>query len=236
MIVWADSPKEILARAAAIEEQMMWVFSQGISPYGEEVDEKKEQHDVNVVEIAPDADGYGREEGYVEKPRPIHLTQAIMTGITLILVIAAMGSGWRQMAIETAVDNTYIRWALVACVPVQIWLALVRHERPVLSGMSANSRFNVVVLYAIGRGMRVPAHRSDQSDGWEFEILFRSTTPSPRQWQPTSHDHSVSGLQGGPLLRHRPDDEVSQSGDCYLRDARRYRQHLRQRRRYAVAS
>ncbi|KAI4203022.1 MAG: hypothetical protein LQ346_001869 [Caloplaca aetnensis] len=124
LIVWADSPKEILARAAAIEEQMMWVFSQGISPYGEEVDEKKEQHDVNVVEIAPDADGYGREEGYVEKPRPIHLTQAIMTGITLILVIAAMGSGWRQMAIETAVDNTYIRWALVACVPVQIWLAL----------------------------------------------------------------------------------------------------------------
>ncbi|KAL8763090.1 MAG: hypothetical protein Q9184_001050 [Pyrenodesmia sp. 2 TL-2023] len=124
LIVWADSPKEILARAAAIEEQMMWVFSQGMSPYGEEVDEKKEQHDVNVVEIAPDADGYGREEGYVEKPRPIHLTQAIMTGLTLILVIAAMGSGWRKMAIETAVDNEYIRWVLLAFVPVQIWLAL----------------------------------------------------------------------------------------------------------------
>lgn len=130
LIVWADSPKEILARAAAIEEQMMWVFSQGMSPYGEEVDEKKEQHDVNVVEIAPDADGYGQEEGYVEKPRPIHLTQAIMTGLTLILVIAAMGSGWRKMAIETAVDNDYIRWALLAFVPVQIWLALVRYRRP----------------------------------------------------------------------------------------------------------
>lgn len=128
LIVWADSPKEILARAAAIEEQMMWVFSHGMSPYGEEVDEKKEEHNVNVVELPHDGmdrDGYGKEEGYVEKPRPINLTQAIMTGLTLILVVAAMGSGWRQMAIETAVDQTYIRWALLACVPVQIWLALV---------------------------------------------------------------------------------------------------------------
>ncbi|KAL8918292.1 MAG: hypothetical protein Q9208_007460 [Pyrenodesmia sp. 3 TL-2023] len=150
LIVWADSPKEILARAAAIEEQMMWVFSQGMSPYGEEVDEKKEQHDVNVVEISPDADGYGREEGYVEKPRPIHLSQAIQTGCTLILVIAAMGSGWRKMAIETAVDNDFIRWALLAFVPVQIWLALFFMQSVVgcvfqligpTSQMLANSKF-----------------------------------------------------------------------------------------------
>ncbi|KAI4124414.1 MAG: hypothetical protein LQ338_004805 [Usnochroma carphineum] len=126
LIVWADSPKEVLARAAAIEEQMMWVFSQGMSPYGEEEpDEKKEEQSVNVVELPSDGEGsYGMEEGHREKPRPIHLTQAIMTGLTLILVVAAMGSGWRQMAIETAVDNSYLRWAFLAAVPAQIWLAL----------------------------------------------------------------------------------------------------------------
>ena len=129
LIVWADSPKEILARAAAIEEQMMYVFSQGMSPYGEEVDEKKEDQSVNVVELPPGGSfaegGYGDEKGYAEKPRPIILTQALMTAITIILVIGAMGSGWRQMAIEISVDQSFLRLALLAVVPVQIWLALV---------------------------------------------------------------------------------------------------------------
>ncbi|KAL9593918.1 MAG: hypothetical protein Q9219_007314 [cf. Caloplaca sp. 3 TL-2023] len=123
LVVWADSPNEIQARAAAIEEQMIYVFSQGMSPYGEEVDEKKEEQTVNVVEL-PDDGTYGGEEGYVEKPRPIILTQPLMTAITLILVVAAMGSGWRAMAIEIAVDQSYLRLALLVVVPIQVWLAL----------------------------------------------------------------------------------------------------------------
>lgn len=128
LIVWADSPKEVLARAAAIEEQMMHVFSQGMSPYGEGMDEKKEEQSVNVVEVHSE-DGYSKEEGYVEKPRKIVLTQAILTGITLLLVIAAMASGWRHMAIEIAVDESYLRLALLVVTPIQIWLALVSYCR-----------------------------------------------------------------------------------------------------------
>ncbi|KAI4229121.1 MAG: hypothetical protein L6R36_001078 [Xanthoria steineri] len=123
LIVWADSPKEVLARATSIEEQMMHVFSQGMSPYGEGMDEKKEEHDVNVVEVHSE-DGYTKEEGFVEKPRKIVLTQAILTAITLLLIVAAMASGWRQMAIEIMVDQSYIRLALLVVTPVQIWLAL----------------------------------------------------------------------------------------------------------------
>lgn len=128
LVVWADSPKEVLARAAAIEEQMIHVFSQGMSPYGdEEVDEKKEEHAVNVVEVPFDAssEGYGKEEGYVEQPRKIILTQALLTAITMFLIIAAMGSGWRQMAIEIMVDHSYLRLAILVVVPIQIWLAMV---------------------------------------------------------------------------------------------------------------
>lgn len=128
LIVWADSPKEVLARAAAIEEQMMHVFSQGMSPYGEGMDEKKEEQSVNVVEVHSE-DGYSKEEGYVEKPRKIVLTQAILTGITLLLVIAAMASGWRAMAVEIAVDESYLRLALLVVTPIQIWLALVSCSR-----------------------------------------------------------------------------------------------------------
>ena len=128
LIVWADSPKEVLARAASIEEQMMHVFSQGMSPYGEGMDEKKEEHDVNVVEVHSE-DGYTKEEGFVEKPRKIVLTQAILSAITLLLIIAAMASGWRQMAIEIMVDESYIRLALLVVTPIQIWLALVGSPR-----------------------------------------------------------------------------------------------------------
>ncbi|KAL8704034.1 MAG: hypothetical protein Q9201_002806 [Fulgogasparrea decipioides] len=125
LLVWADSPKEVLARAAAIEEQMMYVFSQGMSPYGQEAeDEKKEEHEVNIVEI-PDGSsgGYGKEEGFVEQPRPIVLTQAIMTAIAIFLIIAAMGSGWAKMAVEIVVDHSYLRLAILVVVPIQIWLA-----------------------------------------------------------------------------------------------------------------
>lgn len=129
LVVWADTPKEILARAASIEEQMIHVFSQGMSPYGDEVDEKKEEQSVNVVELPPDGwngeDFCAKEEGYIEKSRPIMLIQPLMTGITLILVVAAMGSGWRNMAIEIAVDQSYTRLALLVVTPVQVWLALV---------------------------------------------------------------------------------------------------------------
>ena len=128
LIVWADSPKEVLARAAAIEEQMLHVFSQGMSPYGEEEsDEKKEETNVNIVEVPSDssAEGYDKEEGFVEKPRRINLTQAIQTAIAIFLAIAAMGSGWREMAIEIEVDNSFLRLAILVVTPIQIWLAMV---------------------------------------------------------------------------------------------------------------
>ena len=130
LIVWADSPKEVCAKAAVIEEQMMHIFSQGMSPYEEPVDEKQESA-VNVVEIPSDVasgeDGYGKEEGLVEKPRKIILTQAIITAVTLFLVVAAMGTGFRHMAVEIDVDQSYLRLAFIAIVPIQIWLALVSH-------------------------------------------------------------------------------------------------------------
>lgn len=122
LVVWGDSPKEIVARATDIGEQMMHVFSQGMSPYGEEAeDEKKEEQQVNVEEVSSDY----AEDGFVEKPRQIVLIQACQTGVTLFLAIAALGSGWRQMAIEVMVDNSFLRLAILVVVPIQIWLALV---------------------------------------------------------------------------------------------------------------
>ncbi|KAI4212163.1 MAG: hypothetical protein LQ351_005032 [Letrouitia transgressa] len=127
LVVWGDSPKEVLAKATDIEKQMLHVFQQGISTFDEKVDEKEGQS-VNIVELGPDGgigeDGYGAEEGVTEKPRPIILIQALLTGISLALVIAALGTGFRWIALEVTVDHSYLRLAFAIVVPIQAWLAL----------------------------------------------------------------------------------------------------------------
>lgn len=130
LVVWADSPIEIINRAKKIESQMMVVFARGLDPYDEK-NQIKEGSAVTVSEKPADGsnsdeDGIAREDGLLEPPRKIVLNQAVLTGLTLILIVAALGSGWRQVAIEITVDHQYIRLAFILVVPLQIWLALVR--------------------------------------------------------------------------------------------------------------
>ena len=61
-----------------------------------------------------------------EKPRQIVLIQPMLGAATLLLTILAIGSGWRQIAIETYVDRNYVRAAFAAVALPQMWLALVR--------------------------------------------------------------------------------------------------------------
>lgn len=128
LVVWADSPQEIISRAEYIEAQMMEIFARGLDPY----DEKSAQgiNQIFVTELSAGAEppeaAIPREDGLPEGPRKIMLNQAVLTAITLLLIIAALGTGWRQMAIETAVDHSYLRMAFFIVVPLQVWLALVR--------------------------------------------------------------------------------------------------------------
>ena len=131
LVVWADSPQEIITRSREIQSQMMESYSHGMSPYDEKSPAKESQA-VLVGEI-PEED-YDEEKGVRnEAPRKIVLNQAVLTAFTLTLIVAALGSGWRQMAVEVAVDNTYLRLAILVVVPLQIWLALVSNARGVLN-------------------------------------------------------------------------------------------------------
>lgn len=125
LAVWADNPKECAKRAQDIEAQLIQVFSQGMSGF----DEKMKEGEVNVDEVpAEEYDpetGVARENGVTDPPRRIKLNQAVLCGATLFLIIAALASGWRQIAIELAIDNSWIRLAFVAVMPLQVWLALV---------------------------------------------------------------------------------------------------------------
>ena len=126
LIVWDDEPKHLLTRGQNIERQLMQMIW---TEEGMVVDEKKTGHltpQVNVAEVSVDNDSSDYSEEQAEKPRKTVLIQAVISALTMVLIFAALGSGWRKVAIEIMSDGGYIRLAFVAVVPAQIWLALVR--------------------------------------------------------------------------------------------------------------
>jgi hypothetical protein len=114
LIVWDDDALHLVQRAKAIESELMeLVWKAGME---EDPDEKGP-----VVE-EPEID----EESGELKPekRPVHLLNTYLVSFTLILVTVSLGAAFRQLAIEVMVDGSYLRLALVALFPVQIFFTL----------------------------------------------------------------------------------------------------------------
>ncbi len=127
LVVWDDEPKNLLERAKSIQQQLMDMIWQESSPYQTEKSPGKVSHGFSVTELALDSEeGDISREDLAEKPRRTVLIQPVLTGITLAMIIAALGSGWRQIAVELVVDKSWLRLAFLIVVPLQIWLALVR--------------------------------------------------------------------------------------------------------------
>ena len=120
MVVWDDDPTKIVARAKSIEQQIAATFMALLRNNKEKSEPDQEKH-VMVSEQEVDNSTM---EAAEETPRRIVLIHSIISGITLALLFSAIGGGWRQIAIETMIDKTVIRLALVVVVPLQLWLGL----------------------------------------------------------------------------------------------------------------
>ena len=125
-VVWADDVDSAEQRANGYLDQIIQKFSQGFS----DVEGKHSKQDVVVNEIPVDSEGTSLESSDAEcnvreVPRRPVLIQAVLSALTLTCIFAAIGSGWRQIAIESAIDKNYIRLAFLIVAPFQIWLALV---------------------------------------------------------------------------------------------------------------
>jgi hypothetical protein len=130
LIVWDDEPNHLLSRAQNVEDQLVKM----VWNHGEAENEKSSTAVPSKMGSDPPSicvnDIYSsrnsnNDESLAEAPRRIVLIQPVLTAITLILVIAAIGAGWRQVAMEVAADKGWIRLGFVAVAPLQIWLALV---------------------------------------------------------------------------------------------------------------
>ncbi|KAK0110003.1 hypothetical protein ONS95_002666 [Cadophora gregata] len=116
LVVWDDDALHLVQRAKSIESELMeLVWKNGPS---EGDDGEKKDPNIAIYEI-------DEESGeIVPEKRPLHLQNTVLVALTLILVITFLGAGARQLAIEVEVDGSYIRLALLALTPVQVFFTL----------------------------------------------------------------------------------------------------------------
>jgi hypothetical protein len=116
LVVWDDDALHLVQRAKAIESELMELVWRAGSE--EEDEEKKGQPTVGEVEI-------DEESGEIKpESRPVHMLNTYLVSLTLILVTVSLGAAFRQLAIEVSVDGNFVRLALVALFPVQIFFTL----------------------------------------------------------------------------------------------------------------
>lgn len=121
LIVWDDEPKNLLKRAESIEESLIHMVWKDDEP---DLDEKKSP-DISTVSLGDGTMTPGElEDALATKQRPTLLINPLMVGFTLTLLVAALGSGWRSLAQEVAVDGKFLRLALLAVTPCQVFVSL----------------------------------------------------------------------------------------------------------------
>ena len=120
LVVWEDEPQELLKRALSIEDRLMkmiWNDGEDLN-----IDEKKSAN-VSMVDLG-DGGSSDLEDPLASEHRPTMLITAVQVALTLTLMIATLGLGWRALAQQVAIDGKFLRLALLAAVPAQMFVSL----------------------------------------------------------------------------------------------------------------
>ncbi|KAI1824602.1 glycosyl transferase family group 2-domain-containing protein [Xylaria intraflava] len=118
MVVWDDDPKRVLARAEALERQLMRM----IWGTGQEEDEDAEAEKDEKGQAGEVSDAPSDLEAADVPERRIKLTSALTVALTVALSLSTLGLGYRKLALEVATDGSYVRLALIAVSPLQLWV------------------------------------------------------------------------------------------------------------------
>lgn len=149
LVVWDDEPKKVLARADALERQLMKM----IWGTGEEAAEREKEKDENSEKsqgVEVDVTVIDLEAASLAEKRGMHLSSSCIVSVTLALCMACMGLGLRSIAYEIATDGSYVRLALVAVIPLEMWVAMFFFQSMItnlyqtfgpISSVDKNSRY-----------------------------------------------------------------------------------------------
>ncbi|KAK3337748.1 glycosyl transferase family group 2-domain-containing protein [Cercophora scortea] len=115
LVVWDDDALHLVERAKAIESELMELVWKA----GQEVEEDEKGAPITTEAEIDEESGELKPE-----KRPVHLLNTYLVSLTLVLITVSLGAAFRQLAIEVSVDGSYMRLALVALFPVQIFFTL----------------------------------------------------------------------------------------------------------------
>lgn len=115
LVVWDDDALHLVDRAKQIEAELMelvWNTDTSVD------DSEKKGLMAEEYEI-------DEESGeIIPNKRPVHLQNTVLVAFTIMLIMTTLGLGGRSLAAEVEVDNGYIRLALLALTPLQIFFTL----------------------------------------------------------------------------------------------------------------
>jgi hypothetical protein len=138
LVVWQDDPKLTLERAEFIINCLMRMMCGAEYGYNAQ-DLELEKSGKNPALDMEDYDAsYERGDGNGEEARDMKMWQAAYCGMSILLLTTAIGSGYRQIAIEEyQAPKHWLRLLFVICLPAQVWLSLVSHI-PELNDLAAD--------------------------------------------------------------------------------------------------
>lgn len=124
LIVWDDNPRHLLERAASVEHDLMDMIWDLEAKIAQTPLEKKTPHE-STVDLGTGAVDPNDLESALrgDTKRETVLWNPIQVGLTIALMTAALGLGWRALATEIVIDHNYTRLALVAVTPLQIFVS-----------------------------------------------------------------------------------------------------------------
>lgn len=120
LVVWDDDPDKIIEHTARLESRLMETIWNDGENYA---DSEKDVSTEKIDEIG-DMEDVGIGLGY-ERPRKRMLLSPFIVAMTMVLIMGALGLGWRKLAVEVAVDGNYIRLALAVTAPVLFFVGFV---------------------------------------------------------------------------------------------------------------
>jgi len=119
LVVWDDDVHNLIKRAKFIEDELMeLVWSAGEDEEAE--DGPPKALGPGMVEIKYDEHGEPLPE-----VRPTNLENTYLVFFTILIIGGLLGSGFRQVVIESATDKNWYRVFFLVLAPVQIFFTLV---------------------------------------------------------------------------------------------------------------
>lgn len=118
LVVWDDDVNNLLVRAAHIERELMELVWEADGTEPSQTPEKK-----GPAVVVLDVDEESGET--LPEQRPVHLLNSIYVSIVLLIIIAMLGLGIKEIAFEVKADGNYLRLALLLLLPINIFFTLV---------------------------------------------------------------------------------------------------------------